>query len=63
MDLHSIVALAPWTVLAGVVGSVLGVLAPVAGKVIITALALRGTNPKERPSIIRAVAELFWRRP
>jgi hypothetical protein len=35
---------------------------PVAGKIIITAVALRGADPKDRPNIIKAVAELFrWR--
>ncbi|GAA3753513.1 hypothetical protein GCM10022379_21980 [Micromonospora maritima] len=44
-----------------VVAAVLGV--PVAGIVLIIAIALRGTDPKDRPGIIKAVAELFpWRR-
>ncbi|MEU2661208.1 hypothetical protein [Micromonospora sp. NPDC007220] len=44
-----------------VVAAAIGV--PVAGKIVITALALRGTDPKDRPGIIKAVAELFrWRR-
>lgn len=42
----------PWAV-ALVVG------VPVAGKIIITTLALRGSQPKDRPNIIKAVAELF----
>lgn len=44
-----------------VVAAALGV--PVAGMVLITAIALRGTEPKDRPGIIKAIAELFrWRR-
>jgi len=36
---------------------------PVAGKILITAVALRGSEPKDRPNIIKAVAELFrWGR-
>ncbi|GIJ75992.1 hypothetical protein SAMN05443287_106200 [Micromonospora phaseoli] len=43
------------------VAAALGV--PVAGIVLIIAIALRGTDPKDRPAIIKAVAELFrWRR-
>ncbi|MFJ2084162.1 hypothetical protein ACIOBK_16640 [Micromonospora chokoriensis] len=40
-----------------VVATALGV--PVAGMVLIIAIALRGTDPKDRPSIIKAVAELL----
>ncbi|MEU2661192.1 hypothetical protein [Micromonospora sp. NPDC007220] len=36
---------------------------PVAGKLIALAVATRGADPKDRPNIIKAVAELFrWRR-
>jgi hypothetical protein len=45
----------PWAV-ALVVG------VPVAGKLVALGIALRGVDPKDRPSIIRAVAELFRRR-
>jgi Kef-type K+ transport system membrane component KefB len=39
------------------------VVVPVAGKIIVTAIAVRGAKPTEKPAIIRAVAELFrWRR-
>ncbi|MFK3983121.1 hypothetical protein ACI2K4_22430 [Micromonospora sp. NPDC050397] len=63
MELQSIAGLGSWVVLAGVVGSALGVIFPVLGKIIIAALALRGADPKDRPSIIKAIAELFrWRR-
>jgi hypothetical protein len=56
-DLGSFVAHGPW-----VVALVVGI--PMAGKIIITALALRGSEPKDRPNIIKAVAELFrWRKP
>ncbi|KOX14984.1 hypothetical protein ADK66_03005 [Micromonospora sp. NRRL B-16802] len=55
-NLEPFVGAGPWVVAAAI-----GV--PVAGKIIITALALRGTDPKDRPGIIKAVAELFrWRR-
>lgn len=55
-DLAPVVEHGPWA-LALAVG------VPVAGKIIITAVALRGAEPKDRPSIIKAVAELFrWRR-
>lgn len=44
-----------------VAAAIVGV--PVAGKIIITAMALRGADPRDRPAIIRAVAELYrWRR-
>jgi hypothetical protein len=43
--------------------AVAGIGVPVVGKIIITAIALRGSDPKDRPNIIKAVAELFrWRR-
>lgn len=46
----------PWVIVL-VVGT------PVAGKIVITALALRGAPPEARPGIIKAVAELFrWHR-
>ncbi|MEU7981414.1 hypothetical protein AB0B63_23165 [Micromonospora sp. NPDC049081] len=54
--LEPFVGAGPWLVIAFAV--------PAAGRIIITALALRGTNPKDRPSIIKALAELFrgrWR--
>lgn len=55
-DLAPVVQHGPWAI-------ALAVVVPVAGKIIITALALRGSEPKDRPSIIKAVAELFrWRR-
>ena len=54
--LQPVVEHGPWAV-AIVVG------VPVAGKIIITALALRGSEPRDRPNILKAVAELFrWRR-
>jgi hypothetical protein len=46
----------PWAVAVAV-----GI--PVLGKIIVTALALWGSEPKDRPNILKAVAELFrWRR-
>ncbi|MBM0258955.1 hypothetical protein [Micromonospora sp. 4G55] len=55
-NLEPLLGAGPLTVAAAVA-------VPVAGKIIITALALRGTDPKDRPGIIKAVAELFrWRR-
>ncbi|MFF5181764.1 hypothetical protein ACFY2Q_27360 [Micromonospora sp. NPDC000316] len=55
-NLEPFISAGPWVVTAA-----LGV--PVVGKIIVTALALRGTHPKDRPGIIKAVAELFrWRR-
>ncbi|MFJ6198858.1 hypothetical protein [Micromonospora sp. NPDC092111] len=55
-NLEPFVGTGPWVVVA-----VIGVL--VAGKLIALALATRGAEPKDRPGIIKAVAELFrWRR-
>ncbi|MGX4657331.1 hypothetical protein ACWCHM_26955 [Micromonospora sp. SCSIO 07396] len=55
-NLEPFVGAGPWVAAAAVAVTV-------AGKIIITALALRGTEPKDRPGIIKAVAELFrWRR-
>jgi hypothetical protein len=55
-ELAPVVEHGPWAIALA-----LGV--PVAGKIIITAVALRGADPKDRPGIIKAVAELFrWRR-
>lgn len=55
-NLEPVMGAGPW-----VVAAVIGV--PVAGKLIALALATRGTEPKDRPGIIKAVAELFrWRR-
>jgi hypothetical protein len=55
-DLAPVVEHGPWA-LALAIG------VPVAGKIIITAVALRGSEPEDRPNIIKAVAELFrWRR-
>jgi hypothetical protein len=46
----------PWAI-----GLTLGI--PVAGKIIVVLIALRGSDPKDRPNIIKAVAELFrWRK-
>jgi hypothetical protein len=56
VNVDPVLAHGPWAI-------ALAVGVPVAGKVIITAVALRGADPKDRPAIIRAVAELFrWRR-
>lgn len=55
-DLAPAVEHSPWAF-------ALAVMVPIAGKIIITAIALRGADPKDRPNIIKAVAELFrWRR-
>ena len=55
MALDALVSHSPWAV-AVLVG------VPVVGKLIALGIALRGADPKERPSIIKAVAELFrWR--
>lgn len=55
-NLEPFVGAGPW-VMAAVIA------VPVTGKIIITALAIRGSDPKDRPNIIKAVAELFrWRR-
>jgi hypothetical protein len=55
-DLAPVVEHGPWAI-ALVIGM------PIVGKIIITAVALRGSEPKDRPNIIKAVAELFrWRR-
>ncbi|MGC4773057.1 hypothetical protein ACLQ25_29295 [Micromonospora sp. DT44] len=51
-SLEPFVGASPYVVAAAVA-------VPVTGKIIITALALRGTDPKDRPAIIKAVAELF----
>ena len=54
-NIEPFLGVSPW-IAAAVVG------VPVAGKIIVVALALRGTDPKDRPNIIKAVAELFrWR--
>ncbi|MFD6265523.1 hypothetical protein ACFWFK_30870 [Micromonospora chalcea] len=55
-NLEPLASTGPWVAAAAVA-------VPVAGKIIITVVALRGTDPKDRPTIIKAVAELFrWRR-
>ncbi|MFG1917316.1 hypothetical protein [Micromonospora sp. NPDC048898] len=55
-NLEPVLTATPWMA-AAIVG------VPVAGKIVITAVALRGAGPKDRPGIIKAVAELFrWRR-
>ena len=54
--LDSVLSHSPWAIAV-----LIGV--PVAGKILITAVALRGSEPKDRPNIIKAVAELFrWGR-
>ncbi|MGX4652429.1 hypothetical protein ACWCHM_01900 [Micromonospora sp. SCSIO 07396] len=55
-NLEPVMGAGPWVI--AVIISVL-----VAGKLIALALATRGAEPKDRPGIIKAVAELFrWRR-
>ncbi|WP_158499151.1 hypothetical protein [Micromonospora haikouensis] len=54
-NLEPVMGAGPWVVAA------IGV--PVAGMIIITYIALRGTEGKDRAAIIKAIAELFrWRR-
>lgn len=56
MALETVLAHGPWAI-------ALAVGVPVAGKIIALVVALRGADPKDRPGIIKAVAELFrWRR-
>ena len=53
---------APELITAGPWVVALALAVPVVGKIIALALALRDSDPKDRPNIIRAVAELFrWR--
>jgi hypothetical protein len=57
VNLEPILFQSPWCFAAAV-----GV--PVAGKVIVVLMLARDADPKDRPGIIKAVAELFrwWRR-
>ena len=58
MALDALVSQSPWALFGTVVVLSLTL-------IIIVMIALRGADPKDRPNIIKAVAELFrwWRRP
>lgn len=57
MSLHSLIPASPWA--AAVALTVTG-----AAKIIVLRISLRGSDPKDRANIIKAVAEMFrwWNR-
>lgn len=52
MALEPLLAASPWALIAAV-----GI--PAAMKVAIAVVALRGSDPKDRPTILKALAEVF----